>query len=396
MPVYDFESLEGALKDRNNAQSSPDGQQRESTPSPPLHVILRQRRRVVAHDDAKEERRYMPFLTPIILLANVTVFVLTMYLNNCPGNTVENYNNNNNNVKHSSTSCVLPLLHRFSFQPFQQNPLLGPSTLTLQKMGGLERSLILGKHHQGWRLLTCIWLHAGVFHILIDIITLLVVGIRLEIDFGALRIGSIYLLSGFGGSLLSALFVENQISVGASGAVFGLLGATLSELLTNWSRYEKKCAPIVTLLLLVLINLVFGLMPHVDNFAHIGGFVVGFLLGFVLLVRVQDRYYNDMLQDDKFAGNDDFLPGDAIEDQQQQEHDHLAKIRIIMRKYKVYQIVCLLLSVILLLAFFVAGFVLLFMGIDPNKKCSWCHYLSCVPTRQWQCSNNNNNSSIPS
>lgn len=389
MPVYDFESLEGALKNRNNAQSSGDGQQQESAPStPPLHVIIRQRRRVVAHDDAQEERRYMPFLTPIILLANVAVFVFTMYLNDCPGNTVENYNNNN--VKHSSTSCVLPLLHRFSFQPFQQNPLLGPSTLTLQKMGGLERSLILSKHHQAWRLLTCIWLHAGVFHILIDIIALLVVGIRLEIDFGALRIGSIYFLSGFGGSLLSALFVENQISVGASGALFGILGATLSELLTNWSRYEKKCAPIVTLLLLVLINLVFGLMPHVDNFAHIGGFVVGFLLGFVLLVRVQDRYYNNMLQDDKFAGNDDLLPGDAIEDHQQQQH--LAKIRIIMRKYKVYQIVCLVLSVILLLAFFVAGFVLLFKGIDPNKKCSWCHYLSCVPTRQWQCNNN----SIPS
>jgi membrane associated rhomboid family serine protease len=391
MPVYDFESLEGALKDRNNAQSGADGQQQESSPSPPLHVIIRQRRRVVAHDDANEERRYMPFLTPIILLANVAVFVFTMYLNNCPGNTVENYNNNN--VKHSSTSCVLPLLHRFSFQPFQQNPLLGPSTLTLQKMGGLERSLILGKHHQAWRLFTCIWLHAGVFHILIDIIALLVVGIRLEIDFGALRIGSIYLLSGFGGSLLSAFFVENQISVGASGALFGLLGATLSEILTNWSRYEKKCAPIVTLLLLVLINLVFGLMPHVDNFAHIGGFVVGFLLGFVLLVRVQDRYYNNMLQDDKFAGIDDLLPGDAIEDQQQ-EQDLQAKIRIIMRKYKVYQIVCLVLSVILLLAFFVAGFVLLFMGIDPNKKCSWCHYLSCVPTSQWQCNNNNN--SIPS
>lgn len=54
--------------------------------------------------------------------------------------------------------------------------------------------------------------------------------------------GIIYLLSGLGGSILSALFLQNNnnISVGASGALFGLLGAMLSELLTNWSIYTNK------------------------------------------------------------------------------------------------------------------------------------------------------------
>lgn len=56
----------------------------------------------------------------------------------------------------------------------------------------------------------------------------------------AVRIGVVYLLSGLGGSILSALFIHNSISVGASGALFGLLGAMLSELLTNWTIYSNK------------------------------------------------------------------------------------------------------------------------------------------------------------
>lgn len=56
----------------------------------------------------------------------------------------------------------------------------------------------------------------------------------------AVRIGILYLLSGFGGSVLSSLFIRNNISVGASGALFGLLGAMLSELLTNWTIYTNK------------------------------------------------------------------------------------------------------------------------------------------------------------
>lgn len=54
------------------------------------------------------------------------------------------------------------------------------------------------------------------------------------------RVGAIYMLSGIGGSILSTLFIKNNISVGASGALFGLLGAMLSELLTNWTIYANK------------------------------------------------------------------------------------------------------------------------------------------------------------
>lgn len=54
------------------------------------------------------------------------------------------------------------------------------------------------------------------------------------------RVGALYVISGIGGSLSSALFVRGNISVGASGALFGLLGAMLSELFINWTIYENK------------------------------------------------------------------------------------------------------------------------------------------------------------
>lgn len=58
------------------------------------------------------------------------------------------------------------------------------------------------------------------------------------------KIGLAYAISGFGGSLMSALFLtSNDISVGASGALFGLLGSMLSELVTNWSIYLNKVMP---------------------------------------------------------------------------------------------------------------------------------------------------------
>uniref|UniRef100_A0A0R0J2T3 RHOMBOID-like protein n=1 Tax=Glycine max TaxID=3847 RepID=A0A0R0J2T3_SOYBN len=120
----------------------------------------------------------------------------------------------------------------------------------LRNMGALDVNKVVHRH-QGWRLITCMWLHGGIFHLLANMFGLLVIGIRLEKEFGFV------------------LF-------------FDLLGGMLSELLTNWSLYEKKLGA-----LFIAINLAVGVLPHVDNFAHIGGFLSGFLVGFVFLIRPQ-------------------------------------------------------------------------------------------------------------
>ncbi|RXI01023.1 hypothetical protein DVH24_001257 [Malus domestica] len=221
------------------------------------------------------ETQWTSWLIPMFVVANVVVFIVAMSINNCP--------------KHNlsfADKCVAKFLGRFSFEPLRENPLFGPSSDTLEKLGALEWFKVV-HGHQGWRLFTCMWLHAGVIHLLANMLSLVFIGIRLEQQFGFVRVGIIYLLSGFGGSILSALFIQNNISVGASGALFGLLGAMLSELITNWSIYTNKAAALLTLIVIIAINLAVGILPHVDNFAHIGGFLSGFLLGFIFLLRPQ-------------------------------------------------------------------------------------------------------------
>nr|GMD96027.1 RHOMBOID-like protein 2 [Ipomoea batatas] len=223
----------------------------------------------------------------MIVLANVVMFVITMFVNDCPHN---NTIGTTGFGRSSQEDCVVLPLGRFSFQPLRENPLFGPSSSTLEKLGALDWKKIVHEH-QEWRLVTCIWLHAGVFHLLANMLSLIFVGVRLEQQFGFARVGLIYLLSGIGGSIVSSLFIQHGISVGASGALFGLLGAMLSELLTNWTIYSNKAAALLTLLVIILINLGFGILPHVNNFAHIGGFFSGFLLGFVLLLLPQFGWY---------------------------------------------------------------------------------------------------------
>jgi membrane associated rhomboid family serine protease len=301
----------------------------------------------------EKERRRFVFLIPLIVLANIAVLVVVMYYNDCPKEV-------------PGRKCVLRFLGRFSFEPFKENPMLGPSAHTLQKLGGLNPQKVV--HGQGWRLVSCIWLHAGVFHLIANMLGLLLIGIRLEYEFGFIRIGIVYLVAGFGGSLLSALFLPtDEISVGASGALFGLLGATVSELLTNWTIYANKCLALFTLIVVIAVNLAFGLMPYVDNFAHIGGFVSGFLLGFVFLVKPQYGWVN----------LNDLPPGYRDEDMP------------VKSKHTRGQWVMWFIALIILVCAYAAAAVTLFTGVDARKKCHWCHYLSCVPIKgAWSCDYN--------
>ncbi|KAF3433019.1 hypothetical protein FNV43_RR24121 [Rhamnella rubrinervis] len=294
------------------------------------------------------ETQWTSWLVPMFVVANIAMFIVVMFVNNCP------HQNSGFQFQHK---CVARFLGRFSFQPLRENPLFGPSSSTLEKLGALQWTRVV-QRHQGWRLVTCIWLHAGVIHLLANMISLIFIGIRLEQQFGFVRIGIVYLFSGFGGSILSSLFLRNNISVGASGALFGLLGAMLSELFTNWTIYTNKVAALLTLVVIIVINLGIGILPHVDNFAHIGGFLTGFLLGFVLMPRPQFGWL--------------------------EQQNIPAGVRL-KSKYKPYQYALWLLSVVLLAVGFTVALVMLFKGEDGNDHCHWCHYLSCVPTSRWSC-----------
>ncbi|EOY16129.1 KOM, putative isoform 1 [Theobroma cacao] len=255
------------------------------------------------------------------------------------------------------------------FQPLSENPLLGPSASTLEKVGALQRA-DLAQNHRTWRLFVCPWLHAGVIHFAINISCIIFVGIHLERDYGPLRIGIIYLLSAFFGSLVCSLFVRNSPVVTSSDALFGLLGAMLSGIIRNWKVYTNKCAALAVVFIVFAINFLLGLLPYIDNFANIGAFMSGFLLGFVFLFTPQIR----QLSKNK-AGLFEYSVKSSINLKQKLKLD-----RPILRS------VSLLLFIILLVGCLEA----VFRGIDINHYCGWCTFIDCIPSKRWNCNDRTN------
>lgn len=153
---------------------------------------------------------------------------------------------------------------------------------TLLQFGANNRYYVVVLH-QFYRLLTCSFLHIGVIHLAFNMYALYVIGAQVESFFGKARYLIIYLGSALTASLLSICF-SNSISAGASGAIFGLLGALLyfgyHYRLYLGSTISSQIIP------LIIINLALGfLMSGVDNAAHIGGLIGGIFIAMACGVK---------------------------------------------------------------------------------------------------------------
>ncbi len=126
------------------------------------------------------------------------------------------------------------------------------------------------------RLVAPIFLHSGVFHLLLNSAALLIFGPRLEQAFGTLAFASIYLISGIFGVAASYL-ISPHIGVGASGAIFGIIGAYAVYLYINRELMgEEARQMLMSLLVLIGLNVLMGfVIPRIDQAAHIGGLVAG-------------------------------------------------------------------------------------------------------------------------
>ncbi|RZT91752.1 rhomboid protease GluP [Ancylomarina subtilis] len=133
---------------------------------------------------------------------------------------------------------------------------------------------------QYWRLLSNCFLHIGLIHLLFNMYALLYIGLLLEPIIGKWKLGFAFILTGIAGSLLSLAWHDMIVSAGASGAIFGLYGVYLALLTTNLIDKESKKGILVSILIFVGYNLLFGLKGGIDNAAHIGGLFSGILLGF--------------------------------------------------------------------------------------------------------------------
>ena len=134
-----------------------------------------------------------------------------------------------------------------------------------------------------WRLFTANFLHIGLVHIALNLYALYVVGTEAETFYGPWRFLVIYLLTGLSGAIASYAFTYG-LSAGASTALFGLVGTLFAFFTRNRSVFGKLSnARLSSLVMVIAINLFLGLSsPGIDNWGHIGGFVGGLILGWLL------------------------------------------------------------------------------------------------------------------
>jgi membrane associated rhomboid family serine protease len=140
----------------------------------------------------------------------------------------------------------------------------------IDRFGGLSHQV--RQSDQYYRLFTSMFLHFDVLHIASNMVTLVIVGPSVEVMLGKVRFLALYLIAGLGGSVASYLFEPaNSVSAGASGAIFGVMGAYVVLALNR----RQPLAPVI---LLIAVNLVLGFSANIDWRDHIGGLVIGVLL----------------------------------------------------------------------------------------------------------------------
>ena len=152
---------------------------------------------------------------------------------------------------------------------------------------------LITEEHEYYRIITSMFLHFGIEHLLNNMVILGALGWNLELETGKIRFLIIYLVSGIGGNLLSLYLgvssAEYAVSAGASGAIFGLMGALLYVAARNRGRMGRISGKRV--LFMIALSLYFGITSSgIDNAAHIGGLLCGFILA-VILYRKKNSYH---------------------------------------------------------------------------------------------------------
>jgi rhomboid protease GluP len=143
---------------------------------------------------------------------------------------------------------------------------------------------------EAWRLLSSVFLHSGAVHLGFNMISLYFLGSFVEVAFGRARFLALYLLSGLAGGLAYLYFGDfNVPAVGASGAIFGLLGGVLGYALRR-GTFSWQNPLIRQLLILLALNLYIGFsIPNISNTAHLGGLAGGFAFGWLIAPSIYSR-----------------------------------------------------------------------------------------------------------
>lgn len=302
-------------------------------PAPPFIYVIDKADAKGRASYARPEPR-TPYFCGLMVLVNITAFIYSIYLNH------------------------------WKLEPASVNPMFGPSAHTLREIGAKDTYLIIDCD-EIWRLFVAQILHGGIIHLVFNMWALWDVGAGLERHFGTLAVAVIYLISGLTGNAASCIFLPNAMTVGASGAIFGLFGAMWADFMQNYhtSEFEgNRCSTFLCLSFCTIFSLAMGLVPFVDNFAHVGGFVAGLLCGLALLADTAESR------------------ACMSEVWRERKSSCCCCCTVGMR-----QVVVGVVAAVLLVCYVIILYVSLFENHDIKAWCSWCEKVNCLETDWWDC-----------
>ncbi|KZT44542.1 rhomboid-domain-containing protein, partial [Sistotremastrum suecicum HHB10207 ss-3] len=196
-----------------------------------------------------------------------------------------------------------------------------------------------GNPNQWFRFITPIFIHAGLVHILLNMLAQLTVSAQVEREMGSAGFLILYFSAGIFGNVLGGNFaLVGAPSVGASGAIFGTVAVTWIDLFAHWKYKYRPVRQLVLLIIELIVGIGLGYIPGVDNFAHLGGFFMGLLVATTLypVISTSRRH------------------------------------KSIMWAFRIATIPVAIVMFVILIRNFYTG--------NPYSACSGCRYLSCFPT----------------
>lgn len=254
---------------------------------------------------------------------------------------------------------------------------------------------------QWYRFIVPMFLHAGLIHIGFNLLLQLTMGREMEKAIGSIRFGIVYFSSGIFGFVLGGNFAATAIaSTGASGCLFGIIALVFLDLIYCWNERPHPVKDLMWILLDIIISFVLGLLPGLDNFSHIGGFLMGLAAGICLLhspnilrQRIGDTAttsisskspYGTVESEADMTNSKDAKGSTPVSTATPANMAAFAKEPLgFFKGRKALWWAWWLFRLGALVGVLVAFVVLLNNFYKYHNTCSWCKYLSCLPINNW-------------
>ncbi len=195
---------------------------------------------------------------------------------------------------HTVTALILDInILIFIVMIFSGVDVFSPTYRDLISWGANFKPLVI--QGEWWRLGTCMFIHAGILHVVANIIGLLIVSELIEPHFSFSQQLLLYICSGVIAAGFSLYWYDNAVCVGASGAIFGYYGAVISLAFTKAYPKAERKKLLQSMLLFIGLNILYGLNGEVDNAAHLGGLASGIVLGGIIYeLHIKNKQLSDL------------------------------------------------------------------------------------------------------